>query len=229
MPLPLYLAMTAAEMAGNNPLPPRVAFLSCHFSPCSQGLSNLPEALPPGAMLVLDDSMPPDGHDPDLILKQLSGLLERHNCESLLLDFQRPGCNEQWELAKLLSEALPCPVGVSELYADELSSPVLLPPVPADKPLKDHLTLWAGRETWLEAALDGLTLTLTESGCACTPLPDHPDQGLQDEKLHCHYFVEVPATFHLWRTREDLDELMEEAKALGVSRAVGLWQELHQK
>lgn len=229
MPLPLYLALTAAEMAGNDLLPHHFAFMSCHFSPFNRGLSNLPEALPPGAMLVLDDSIPIEGHDHDLILKQLSGLIERHNCESLLLDFQRPDCDALREMAKLLSSALPCPVGVSELYAKGLHCPVFLPPVPPDVPIKDHLSPWTGREFWLEAALDGLTLTLSEQGCTCTPLTDFPEMGLREERLHCHYAVDAPAVFHLWRTREDLDELMKEAKALGVTRAVGLWQELHQR
>ena len=226
MPLPLYLALTAAEMAGNDPLPPLSAWMSCHFSPCSRGLSNLPEALPPGAMLVLDDSFPPGGHDRDLILKQLSAQIERHGCDSLLLDFQRPGYRELGELAALLSRALPCPVGVSELYADGLCCPVFLPPVPPDIAARDYLAPWQSREIWLEAALEALTLTLTESGCAAAPLWDLPELGQVDDRLHCHYTVEAPAAFHLWRTRQDLDELLKEAEALGVSRAVGLWQEL---
>ncbi len=226
MPLQLYLALTAAEMAGNDPLPTLSARMSCHFSPCSPGLSNLPDKLPPGTMLVLDDSTPPEGHEPELILKQLSAQIWRYGCESLLLDFQRPGYGQLRKLARLLSEGLPCPVGVSELYAEGLNCPVFLPPVPPDKPLDVHLSPWKGREIWLEAALDGLTLTLTEKGCTTTPLPDLPEQGQQDTSLHCHYTVESPGTFHLWRTRQDLEELLQEAETLGVTRAVGLWQEL---
>lgn len=228
MALPLYLAQTALEMAG-NPLPEHPAYMACHFSPGGKGLSNLPTFLPPGAMLILDDSTPMDGHDPALISQQLSHVITAHRCQALLLDFQRQNIPEQAELAKLLCKALPCPVGVSECYARGLSCPVFLPPVPPDKPLSDCLTPWQGREIWLEAALDGLTLTLTETGCSAEPLWDLPEKGLADEKLHCHYAIETTADaaiFRLWRTRDDLDSLLAEAKPLGITQAIGLWQEL---
>ena len=225
MALPLYLALTASEMSGNL-LPENAAFLSCHFSPGGRGLSNLPDRLPDGAMLILDDSAPMDGHDPDLILMQLRAQAEQWKYVSLLLDFQRPGIRAQQELAEFLASSLSCPVCVSELYAGGLSCPIFLPPVPPDMPLKEYVSPRAGREIWLETALDGLTLTLTESGCTTAPLPDFPEEGQKDDKLHCHYTVEAPATFHLWRTREDLNALLKEAETLGVSQAVGLWQEL---
>lgn len=224
MALPLYLAQTAAEMAGNS-LPPRLAYMACRFSPCGGGLSNLPQALPPGAMLILDDATPMDGHDPALILRQLTG----QNCESILLDFQRPGIEAQRKLAKILVSSLPCPVGVSEVYAEGLSCPVFPPPVPPDMPLADYLAPWKGREIWLEAALEGIMLTLTEDGCTSASLFDFPEDGLQDDKLHCHYSVDLAekaAIFRLWRTREDLDALLAEAKSHGITRAIGLWQEL---
>ena len=228
MALPLYLAQTALEMAG-NPLTEGTAYLACHFSPGGQGLSNLPETLPTGAMLILDDSTPMDGHDRSLILKQLDQLISKLECQSLLLDFQRKDVPGQWDLAKLLAESLPCPVGVSELYAHGFPCPVFLPPVPPDKPLAEYLIPWQGREIWLEAALDGITLTLTESGCTVDPLWDFPEDRLVDEKLYCHYSIETTnhsAVFHLWRTGADLGALLEEAKSQGVAKAIGLWQEL---
>ena len=228
MALPLYLAQTPLEMAGNSP-PERLAWMSCHFSPGGQGLSNQPEYLPPGTMLILDDSTPMDGHDPELILEQLAQLISRYGCESLLLDFQRQGIREQEKLAALLAGSLPCPVGVSEHYAGELSCPVFLPPVPPDRLLSEHLTPWQNREIWLEAALEGITLTLMESGCSVEALFDFPEDGQADNKLHCHYTVGITgksAIFHLWRTRQDLDALLAEAETLGVTKAIGLWQEL---
>ena len=228
MVLPLYLAQTSLEMAGNS-LPEHPAYLACHFSPGGQGLSNLPQALPAGAMLILDDSTPMAGHDPELIVRQLADAIRQHSCESLLLDFQRGNISGQQELAKLLTDSLPCPVGVSEVYAELLSCPVFLPPVPPDKPLKDYLAPWQGREIWLEAALEGITLTLTEAGCSVEALYDFPEHGLTDEALPCHYTVgttEKSAIFHLWRTRQDLESLLSEAESLGVTKAIGLWQEL---
>lgn len=228
MVLPRYLAQTAAEMAG-NPIADKCAFLACHFSPGGKGLSNLPDCLPPGAMLILDDSMPLDGHKPDLILTQLSSAIQRHRCEALLLDFQRPEQPPQQELARQLCSSLPCPVGVSELYTQGLSCPVFLPPIPPDQSLASYLAPWKNREVWLEIALDGITLTLTEAGSSTEPLRDFPEEGLTDENLRCHYTIETAADaaiFRLWRTKTDLDKLLVEAESQGVAKAIGLWQEL---
>ena len=228
MALPLYLAQTAAEMAG-NPHSGHLAWMACHFSSGGKGLSNLPEMLPACAMLILDDSTPLDGHDPALIAEQLSEVIAGQRCESLLLDFQRAQIPGQQELAELLIASLPCPVGVSDIYARALSCPVFLSPVPPDQRLSDHLTPWQGREIWLEAALDGLMLTLTEAGCSAEALYDFPEDGLEENTLHCHYTVGTTAgsaIFRLWRTRADLENLLKEAEALGITKAIGLWQEL---
>ena len=228
MALPLYLAQSPSETAG-NPLPGRYAYMACRFSPGGAGLCSLPESLPPGAIVILDDSAPMNGHDPQWILAQLSGLVARYSCEALLLDFQRPAVPGQQALAELLCTSLPCPVAVSEFYARELSCPVFLSPVPPDRPPGEHLALWRDREIWLDAALEGIQLTLTEAGCAAEPLWDFPENGLTDEKLHCHYTIEtraVSATFRLWRTRSDLESLLAEAGTRNVRKAIGLWQEL---
>ena len=228
MALPLYLAQTQGEMSGNlSPL--KIAYMACHFSPGGSGLSNLPKILPPGTMLILDDSTPMEDHSPEKILLQLTDVMQRSQCEALLLDFQRPGIDIQQKLAHLLCQALPFPVGVSEIYGTELSCPVFLPPVPPDGPLAAYILPWQGREIWLEGALDGLSLHLTEAGCHPQPLWDFPDDGCSDSRLHCHYRVETTgntAAFHLWRTPEDLKALFREAEYLGVSKIIGLWQEL---
>ena len=229
MALPLYLAMTAAEMAGNPDRPDFFAYMACHFSPGGTGLSNAPARMNEHSLLILDDSTPMDGHAPQQILSELKKLIERDGCMGLLLDFQRPKIPEQQELAEFLCAALPCPVAVSELYAASLSCPVFLPPAPADTALADYLKPWQGREIWLDAAMDGIELKLTVKGCNAAPLPDFPDQGHSDKGLHCHYTVETKlesAIFRLWRTRKDLVALLSEAEVLGVAKAVGLWQEL---
>ena len=231
MALPLYLARTLAEMAGNPMGCGHFAYMACHFSPGGAGLSNCPPALPENALLILDDSTPMDGHDPEQILRELAQIIQTLGCTSLLLDFQRTDIPGQRELAELLSRTLPCPVAVSESYAKDLPCPVFLPPVPPDMPPGDYLKPWQGREIWLEAALEGITLTLTEQGCTAAPLWDFPNTGLAEDRLHCHYTVETAensATFRLWRTHRDLTGLLTEAETLGVAKAIGLWQELGQ-
>jgi hypothetical protein len=225
MVLPLYLALTAAEFAFCSSFPEKMAWMACHFSPYGTALSNLPPKLPEGSMVILNDRTPIHGHDPAEILCQLKGL----EPALLLLDFQRQAVIESEKMVTYLAENMDCPVGVSHWYGDGLDCPVLVPPVPPDVPLGEYLTPWQGREIWLEAALGGLTYTVTEEGSNPSPLLHMPDSGLKDNALHCHYKIEEfqnRVDFHLYRTREDLDYLLQDAKSHGVTTAVGLYQEL---
>lgn len=230
MEISCYLAMTAGELERSGPPADHFpAYMACHFSPYGTALSNLPRVLPPGSMLMVNDRTPICGHDPQLIAEQLAACIRQLECSCVLLDFQRPGEAATRELCQVLEAALPCPVGTSELYAKELKGPVFLPPVPPDLPLKEYLSPWQHREIWLEAALDSLLLTLTPEGCTVSAGGDRSGE-FSDETLHCHYGIvckENEVRFLLHRTREDLEQLLEEAQALGVTRAIGLWQELH--
>ena len=232
MAFPLYLAMTAAEIQKNTPLPSHLAYMACHFSPYGTGLSNAPRGLPEGSLLILNDRTPIHGHDPVLVGTQLTAWCEEFRCQGVLLDFQRPGCAQTAALTNYLAETLPYPLAVSEAYAEALTCPVLLPPVPLDTPIGEYLSPWTGREIWLEAGLDASELTLTPSGCAVHALPfPITDDGLTDAALHCHYRIQTDhekARFTLWRTEADLEALLANAHALGVTRALGLWQELGQ-
>ena len=227
-----FLAMTGAEIQAVSKLPPKTAWMACHFSPYGLGLSNLPRSLPTGSLLMVDDITPPHGHDPDLIAEQLTSCTEKFQCSGILLDFQRQNSPETAALAKHLAEALPCPVAVSERYAGNLDCPVFLSPVPHSMPLNTHIAHWQGRKIWLEISLEGEILTLTENGCGLTslPCPDPSSEGFEEESLHCHYQIAVnekAARFTLWRNQEDLRELLEEAEKLGITAAIGLYQELH--
>ncbi len=223
-----YLAMTAAEFREYPPNGPKMAWMACHFSPYGTGLSNCPAALPEGAMLILNDRTPICGHDPERILGQISDLVEKFKCSGVLLDFQRPGVPETTELAKHLLAQLPCPTAVSDVYAQTNGSPVFLPPVPADMAVEDYLAPWREREVWLEAALEGCVMELTENGVMKKPLEDIPTEGHRDETLCCHYRITVGDTvkFSLYRTEQDLTQLLQRGEACGVTRAVGLYQEL---
>ena len=225
-----YLAMTAAEIGANPPLPPKIAWMACHFSPYSAGLSNCPRQLPPGSLLILNDFSPIHGHSPETAANQLRSWVEDFQCSGVLLDFQRPGNTETAALTAYLEGSLPCPVAVSHLYADSLSCPVFLPPVPVQTPVAKYLAPWQGREIWLETALDAVKITLTEKGASFAPLPraDSEKNDFRDEKLHCRYRISLSedrAEFLLYRAKEDLASLLRDAASHGVTTAVGLYQE----
>ena len=229
-----YLAMTAAEIGADPPLPPKIAWMACHFSPYSAGLSNCPRQLPPGSLLILNDFSPIHGHSPEVVADQLRSCVDTLNCSGVLLDFQRPGNAETAALAQYLSGALPCPMAVSQPYAGSLSCPVFLPPVPVQTPAAEYLAPWQGQEIWLETALDAVKITLTEKGASFAPLSQaeaSPNDFL-DDVLHCRYRINLSqdrAEFLLYRTREDLSPLLQEAGKYGVTTAVGLYQEWREK
>ena len=230
MPIARYLAMTGAEMAGNAVFPDYAAWMACHFSPGGKGLSNLPKGLPPGSLLILDDSTPIQDHDPERIAAELGSCMERLQCTGLLLDFQRPGEEQARTLTEYLCQVLPFPVVVSDSYADGLDCGVFVSPVPPDESMDMWLSRWSGREIWLDTTMEGLEIVLTEKGAKNVPLPvwDCPEGGLEDTRLHCHYQITLgsdSAVFTLWRTMEDIAAQLEEAEQLGVTAAVGLYQE----
>jgi len=230
MAIPRYLAMTAAEMRAAPDIPAEAAWMACHFSPYGTGLSNLPDSLPPNALLILNDRTPIHGHDRERIAEQLQERIGALQCRALLLDFQRPEEPETAALAAHLCSTLSCPVAVSDWYAQGLDCPVFLPPVPPDVPLDAHLARWQGRECWLEVALEGEILSITEEGTTTAPLPfpEIPAAGQRETSLHCHYQIalsDADIRFLLWRTNGDLDELLEKAEDFGVSATVGLYQE----
>ena len=231
MALPLYLAMTPVEMSSGNQIPQHSAWMACHFSPYSEGLTNIPDSLPEGAILILNDRMPCQGHSPALVLQQLSDAISRLRCESVLLDFQRPPEPESTAIVRTLTRSLPCPVTVFERYAAELDCPVFLPPCPLHRSLREHLAPWTGREVWLEAALCQEDVIVTAKGVSHVPRfpPEHLEGGFVEETLCCRYHTKVTDSeirFTLFDTRETLAQKLEQARALGVTKAVGLYQEL---
>lgn len=231
MALYTYLAMTAAEMAHCGTLPNKIGYMACHFSPYGTALSNLPQELPEGSLLILNDRTPIMGHDPKLINRQLEDCIKNFSCHGLLLDFQRADTGELKELSSILSQSLPCPVGVSESCGKDLPCPVFLPPCPLDTRLADHLRPWAGREIWLEVGTEETMLVLTEKGCTASQITEHSDMQFphKEDTLHIHYQITEHhdrICFHLKRIKEDLQALIQEAEELGVSLCTGLYQQL---
>ena len=233
MAIPLFLAMTGAEMQKNGPFPPNIAWMACHFSPYGTGISNIPEVLPNGSMIILNDRTPVCGHDPERVAEQMLQLVEQFRAEAILLDFQRPDVAETAAIASRIVQQCTCPVGVTEYYAREWKCPVFLSPVPPHIPLDEYLAPWQGREIWLEAALDGTEIVVKPEGSTSTacPYPAPAEHSHWDERLHCHYEITTTSEqvrFRLYRTGENLAQLLDAAGLMGVTRAVGLYQELAQ-
>lgn len=230
MEIPFFLAMTAEELRGCSSAPERMAWMACHFSPYAAGLTDLPKALPPRSLLILDDCIPIHKHDPQLIVRQLKMALAELNCAALLLDFQREDEPKAASLAKQICSELRCPVAVSEAYAKVLDCPVFLAPLPPHLPPQQLLSPWQGRELWLDAACTSVCLTVTESGCERSLPTTLPTEGLHHDKdLCCHYSITVQPEkicFTLFRTKDDLADLTKAISPLGVTHAVGLFQEL---
>lgn len=231
MGIPLYLAMTALELQNCSRLPDHIAWMACHFSPYGTGLCNIPSSLPPKSMIILNDRTPIYGHDPQLITDQLIELKEKLNPDCFLLDFQRSDSQETARLTQTLVEKLPCPVGVSDLYATDLPCPIFLSPPMITTPLVEHISKWQGREIWLESALDDMDIIVTEQGCVQSFTDTKQEDATEFicAELYCHYRTEIydgGVNFHLSRQKDDLSSLLSEAESLGVTTAVGLYQQL---
>ena len=225
MILPLYLAMTAAEISACSQLPDKIAYMSCHFSSYGTGLSNLPDALPAGSMVMLNDRIPVSGHDPKQICQQLQTLCQRVEAAALVLDLQRPGDPLTREIVECILQEMSCPVAVSDTYAEGFECPVFLSAPPIYKPLQAHIAPWQGRQIWLEAAPEGCCCTVTENSIqiAACPVEALP---LPCPELFCHYQVEEKPDrleIRLSRSEEDLSRLLENAE---INLALGLYQQL---
>lgn len=234
MDLKYCLAVTAAEFGALEALPSQLAWMACHFSPAGKGLSNLPMALPPGSVIMIDDSLPPEGHDPALIAAQLQQLVQDQQASGIVLDLQRPESEESARIARVLTEELSCPVCVSPFYAKDLRGPVLLPPPPLHQSVEKHIAPWKGREIWLEAALEAERITVTEEGSFATPIPFSPlpEDYFTDDALCCRYQAKVledRAIFTLVRDKEMLNKLLRKAAEQGIQQALGLYQQLGQR
>lgn len=231
MEIPLFLAMTAAELRSVAEIPENPAWMACHFSSYGLGISNIPNGLPTGAMLILNDRIPISGHDPELVAATLCAAAERLRCDSILLDFQRDDREGLVCVIKAVLGKACCPVGVSALYAADFDCPVLLPPIAPHIPMEEAIEPWKGRELWLELSAEGTQIAVTEQGSCYTRLPHYlPAEGAHREApLHCHYetvIEEDRILFNLGRRAEDQISLQNALIPLGATRALALWQEM---
>jgi len=122
-------------------------------------------------------------------------------------------------------------VGVSEHYAAELDCPVLVSPPPLWAPLEEHLAPWKGREVWLEAAWEEAVVTVTEAGSHYAVSKNGGPFPFRDENLQTAYRIETgpdAVRVFLHRGKAELDMLLALASQLGVTAAVGLYQQLNE-
>lgn len=229
MALPLYLAMTREEISLHS-LPSLPAYMACHFSPYGRGLQDLPENLPNGSMLILNDRIPPWKQDPLLVAKELSQAAENLSCSGILMDFQQPQNPLLREVVQQVCQVLSLPCAVTENYANEASCGVLIAAPLPNQPLSSKISGWEGRDLWLETAPETVRYTITRDTCHFQqweePASDFPHC---DPRLCCRYQIEVKtdhAIITLCRIWEDLQALLAQAEELGFTRAVGLYQQL---
>lgn len=228
MKIARYLAMTAEEFSASPNLSNGIAWMSCRFSADGTSLSNLPENLPAGALLVLDDSVSPKNQDPENIAQTIGNIIKKQDLAGLLLDFQRPNSPKLLQITRELIQ-LDCPVCVAEHYANDLDCPVFLPPIPLTVPIAEYFAPWRNREIWLEIAPSYEEITVNPKGMKIQQILNSLECPFNDQMLHCHYKISKTddcIKFTLQRTKEDLEDLLEEAASLGITTAVGLYQEL---
>lgn len=219
-----YLAMSAAELHGfHGPQP--IAWMACRFSSHNTGLCNLPQGLPPGSLILLDDSDPIDTQDPNRVVSQLLQLCRSQAPAGVVLDLQRQKTKAAETMVRTIAKALPCPVAVTEDYANITHGPVLVS-APIHLPLPQVIAPWQGRQIWLDLPF-GKQTVLGKEISPITPL-EGEDFPHYDKFLHCRYKTEPTPRgiqFTLCRTGQMLPQLLQQAAQLGICKAIGLYQE----
>lgn len=222
MAIVLFLAIHPEEQA---PALRHRGWMACHLT--SDGVTAPPVNFPRDAMLVVDDSTSPRHADPAAV----AATVTRIPCDGILLDFQKPDNPLTAEIAAAIREKALIKVGISEPYAKNLDCAVFLPPIPPNRPPESYLRPWQGREIWLDMAPSPTRINITESGSRQCPLSAVPrwENCHADEELFCHYHIQAEQNqiaFDLWRTHRDIWELLQATEAMGVTRGIGLYQEL---
>jgi hypothetical protein len=179
-------------------------------------------------MVIVNDRIPIFGHDPGRVASELLALAERFQISHIFLDFQRPGNKETASVVRAIAEALPCSVGVSEAYAQEVACAVCLGPVPPHLGVAEWISPWEGRPIWLEGAPVCRAYAIGEDGCSWEDVRPGGKFPHWDEKAKCHYRIEISndiVRFTLQRGSKEL-ELLRNTE--GIECFVGLYQEFAQ-
>lgn len=209
-------------------LPAQFAWMACHFDPNGNGIIDLPETLPPGCILILNDKTPYNGHNAERITQQLAECAQRYSIHGLLLDFERPISEALKETVRRLVYALPCPVAcMKNLKIEGLVSVIQMPPILGTPEEYFHTKKGA----WLELRKQAEKYQIEMDGCKSDSIREPQDElteGQQETALCVHYHFTVNAenaNLTLWRNRQDREIIMELAKQAGIDTIIGLYQE----
>lgn len=236
MPIPIYFAMNRQELERCRTAPPNTAWMACHFSQADAGLSNLPPALPPGSILILNDRVPWSGNDAALCTEQLLSTALRLQCAGLLLDFERVATPAVLHLAEVLQNAagqagIPCAAPASYLASGGtlFHPPALCCAAPGSLAPKSETPVW------LDLTPTGCCVTVTENGASVAPanpelLAQSAGQApiFRDCVRHCHYYSRVEGhavQFFLYETPGDCMEKCQSSDTTHIALAVALYQE----
>lgn len=227
MSLRFFLAMTEAEIRSCSALPRNLAYMACHFSPYGCGLVNIPDRLPPNSLLIVNDRVPVVRHDPQLVARQLLNAVQKMRLFGVLMDLQIPENSQTAQIVQQVTSTLPCPVAVTEAYADGLSCPIFGAP-PVYTSLKNYKESKKDRPLWLETFQETTLLTISSTGCKASAGDPLSGKHFFDEALHCKYQFCINkeyAHFTLSRQVDDIPGYLQLAASLGIDIAVGLYQQ----
>ena len=199
----IYVVITGEELAKCSHLPPKIAYLGCHFA--GGHLTNIPQGLPEGSMLLIDDRNPP-GDLPDAFAR-LSPLLPQ--LSGIYLDFQKKSTGRFF--AEGFVKKSPIPVGTP--FAG-LGIPVFSARELHTLPQKRSFPFWQ------EGVLSCWELKITKEGCQKKEIPRTEGfSGFEDKRLFCRYAVSVSEEAAVFTFQNTKDDLLSELAASGAERA----------
>lgn len=236
MPISIYEAVTVGDCAGRDAPKAHAAWMAAHFSAAGTGVSNLPQRLPPGSLLILDDRIPWQNHDAQRICQELLQAVANLACSGILLDFEREPCPQTRSFCALLStycQQHSIPLGMPPAYGLSLPVALFLPPLPCWPGPKMVLQPFSGRELWLDAAESGC---VAEIGCESVQIFRADPAVLQAQAeghavfwhcgLCCRYYSSQMGDrirVALYDTRQTMAQKLDICAKLGVTVAVMPW------
>lgn len=228
MEIPWFPAITQEEIQTLSTLPPHYAWMSCHFDPIGNGISNLPKSLPPDSILILNDQIPYNEHNTEIMIQQLEECIQNWQLHGVLLDLERPVSEELKEIISIMVSSLPCPIACGKnLEIEKLLSVVEMPPL-LENP-REYFQRKKG--AWLELRKQKETYSIDKNGCRLQSgeeLYGEISEGLKDTALCVNYRFTVNsenAGLGIWRDRHDRKKIIKYAIESGIDTIIGLYQE----